>query len=73
MGTGCFIESFLVSESIVFVLMVSPCRVGGRHIGHMAPQSDSPFFRPRQGNLWVVTDAFEWRPEVRLARPTNVG
>src|ERR1017187_1515657 len=27
---------------------------------------------PRQRNLWV-TDAFEWRPEVGLARPPNAG
>jgi transposase len=28
--------------------------------------------KPRQRNLWV-TDAFEWRPEVRLARPATPG
>jgi hypothetical protein len=28
--------------------------------------------KPRQRNLWV-TDAFEWRPEVGLARPPNAG
>ena len=38
----------------------------------IGPELEALIVKPHQRNLWV-TDALEWRPEVRLARPANAG